>query len=75
MRDRPSDDGGLPRILSAKQVRSMLGVSATTLWRMINVQKSFPRPRPISANRVGWREDDVKAWIDRRFAGDQPQEE
>jgi predicted DNA-binding transcriptional regulator AlpA len=67
MRDR----GELPRILSAKQVRTLLGVSQTTLWRMINVQRVFPRPTPISAHRVGWREADVKAWIDRRF-GDKP---
>jgi predicted DNA-binding transcriptional regulator AlpA len=41
---------------------------------MVNVQRCFPRPTPISAHRVGWREADVKAWIDRRF-GDQPSEE
>jgi predicted DNA-binding transcriptional regulator AlpA len=68
------DEGELPRILNAKQVRAMLGVSQTTLWRMVNVQRCFPRPTPISAHRVGWREADVKAWIGRRF-GDQPSEE
>jgi predicted DNA-binding transcriptional regulator AlpA len=68
MRERPSDQGGLPRILSAKQVRALLGVSRTTLWRMINVQKCFPRPTPISSTqRVGWLEADVRAWIERRF--------
>jgi predicted DNA-binding transcriptional regulator AlpA len=67
------DQGELPRILNAKQVRAMLGVSQTTLWRMINVSKVFPRPTPISAHRVGWREADVKAWIHHRF-GEQPRE-
>jgi predicted DNA-binding transcriptional regulator AlpA len=61
------DQRELPRVLNAKQVRAMLSVSQTTLWRMINVSKVFPRPTPISAHRVGWRETDVKAWIDRRF--------
>jgi predicted DNA-binding transcriptional regulator AlpA len=70
--ERPmSDQGELPRVLNAKQVRAMLSISQTTLWRMINVSKVFPRPTRISAHRVGWREADVKAWIDRRF-GDQP---
>jgi prophage regulatory protein len=65
---RPTrDHGELPRILNAKQVRAMLGVSQTTLWRMINVSKVFPRPMPISAHRVGWREAEVKAWVDSRF--------
>jgi predicted DNA-binding transcriptional regulator AlpA len=68
------DQGELPRVLNAKQVRAMLSVSQTTLWRMINVSKVFPRPTPISAHRVGWREADVKAWIDRRF-GDLPGKE
>jgi predicted DNA-binding transcriptional regulator AlpA len=61
------DQEELPRILNAKQVRAMLGVSQTTLWRMINVSKVFPRPTPISAHRVGWHEAEVKAWIDSRF--------
>jgi predicted DNA-binding transcriptional regulator AlpA len=68
------DQGEVPRVLNAKQVRAMLSVSQTTLWRMINVSKVFPRPTPISAHRVGWREADVKAWINRRF-GDQPSQE
>jgi predicted DNA-binding transcriptional regulator AlpA len=67
------DHGELPRILNAKQVRAMLGVSQTTLWRMINVSKVFPRPTPISPHRVGWREAQVKAWVDSRF-GEQPRE-
>jgi predicted DNA-binding transcriptional regulator AlpA len=61
------DHGELPRILNAKQVRAVLGVSQTTLWRMINVSKVFPRPTPISAHRVGWREAEVRAWVDSRF--------
>lgn len=68
------DQEELPRILNAKQVRAMLGVSQTTLWRMINVQRCFPRPTPISAHRVGWREADVRAWIERRF-GSKPSDE
>jgi prophage regulatory protein len=70
MRKPPSDQGGLPRILSAKQVRAMLGVSRTTLWRMIKASR-FPRPTLISPQRLGWLEADVRAWIDRLFGIDE----
>lgn len=65
MRDRSSDDG-LPRLVSAKDVVRACGISRTTLWRMIR-DKQFPPAVAISPNRVGWRESDVKDWIDRRF--------
>jgi predicted DNA-binding transcriptional regulator AlpA len=54
----PTRDG---RLLRWPQVREIVGLSRTTVWRL---QKAglFPDPIEVSVNRVAWRERDVEAW-------------
>lgn len=51
-----------PRLLRARVVCERTGLSRTTLWRLER-RGAFPRHRQLSANVVGWLEEEVTAWI------------
>lgn len=53
----PSD-----RILSALEVCTRLGISRTTIWRLIR-RRQFPTALRLSPGRVGWPESQLAAWI------------
>jgi len=55
----------ISRILSNREVVELLGLSAATVWRLRR-RGDFPEPIALSPGRVGWREHDLVAWIDRR---------
>jgi predicted DNA-binding transcriptional regulator AlpA len=58
-------------ILGDRAVRQLTNLSRTTIWRLERHGK-FPRRLRLSGNRVGWRADEVLAWIQalpRGFAG------
>jgi prophage regulatory protein len=50
------------RLLRARTVCDRTGLSRSTIWRLER-RGAFPLHRRISANAVGWLEDDVDAWI------------
>lgn len=55
------------RIIRPTELRQILGVSASTLWRM---QKSGALPRPfklgLGARAVGWKSRVIEDWIESR---------
>lgn len=53
------------RILTTGEVLDLLPYSKVHLWRMVRAG-TFPAPLQLSERRVGWREADIKAWIDNR---------
>ncbi len=53
----------LPRILRKKEVLKVIGKSESSLYRDINAGR-FPTPVRLGQNSVGWREDDVRNWLD-----------
>ena len=53
------------RILSPRDVVIMLGISEVTIWRM-RKRGEFPEPLRVSPRRVGWRESDIREWLDSR---------
>ena len=55
-------------ILNAKQVTQITNLSRVTLWRLERSGK-FPKRINISANRIGWLEEDIANWIDNRPRG------
>jgi prophage regulatory protein len=60
--DRPD------RILRWRETCERIGVSRTTLWRMIN-RGAFPAPIPLSSPAaVGWIEREVEDWLKQRAA-------
>ena len=53
------------KILKAKEVASMINLSRVTIWRLENEGKFPPRIK-ISSKRIGWLEDEVTKWIEKR---------
>jgi prophage regulatory protein len=51
--------------LSKQQVLAKIPVTGPTLWAWVRAGK-FPRPREISANKIGWVESEVDAWMQSR---------
>jgi prophage regulatory protein len=50
------------RFVGKPEVLRIVGFSQATLWREVRAGR-FPAPVPISANRVGFLESEVKAWM------------
>jgi predicted DNA-binding transcriptional regulator AlpA len=53
---------GADAMLNKKQVAAMIGVSVSTLDRMVD-REEFDEPRQLSPRRVGWLLSTVQAWI------------
>ena len=62
---RTTDRSILDRFLAKPEVLRIAGFSAATLWREVQAGR-FPAPVWISANRVGFVESEVRAWISSR---------
>ena len=50
------------RFLAKPEVLRIAGFSAATLWREVQAGR-FPAPIPISPNRVGFLESEVREWV------------
>lgn len=53
------------KILRPKQVATYLSLSLATLWRL-NKEGDFPQKIQLSVKSVGWFEDDIAAWLEKR---------
>ena len=60
--------GAIERFLSRAEVRTLTGLSATTIWREIRAGR-FPAPVVLSPNRKGFRAHDVAQWMRSRSKG------
>ena len=60
-----SPDSSSNRIVRAREVQKMTGLSRTTIWRLEN-KGDFPRRVSLGVGSVGWLHGDVKRWIDSR---------
>jgi len=56
------------QLLSTDEVMRRTTLSRSTLWRLSR-SGAIPRPIRITPGRIGWRESDVAAWLDRGHAG------
>lgn len=54
------------RIIRAKEVQNMTGLSRTTLWRFEKNGK-FPARVGLGASSVGWKLSEVQAWIEEKW--------
>lgn len=50
------------QFLRFSEVRSITGLSRSTIWRR-EKDGTFPQRRQISSNRVAWLRTQVEAWI------------
>ena len=57
-----TDRSTADRFMAKPEVLRIVGFSAATLWREVQAGR-FPAPVLISANRVGFLESEVCAWI------------
>ena len=53
------------KIIRGRKVRERVGKSRTSLWRAVK-NGSFPAPVSIGANAIGWYEDEIDDWLERR---------
>src|SRR5262245_24267789 len=60
--------GVLMHILRTVDVTRLTGLSRTTLWRMER-QGKFPARIRLSLNSVGWRDEEVRHWVETRPRG------
>lgn len=60
------------RFMPRSEVISATGLSDTTLWREYRAGR-FPKPIPLTKNRVGWLESEVRAWMAERLQSSQTQ--
>ncbi len=59
------------RFVRPVEVVKMLGVSRTTLWRMVQAG-AFPKPVRITERNRGYLLDDVQAWMEARLEASLP---
>ena len=60
------------RFMPRSEVISATGLSDTTLWREYRAGR-FPKPIPLTKNRVGWLESEVREWMADRSQSRQTQ--
>lgn len=53
------------------EVASLVTLATATIQRLVR-ENGFPRPRQLSANRVGWLLREVEAWAEERPVSDLP---
>jgi len=49
------------KLLRFPTIRERTGLSRSAIWRLERC--AFPKHRKISANTVGWLEEEIDAWI------------
>jgi prophage regulatory protein len=59
---RVLSDEAIARIIGESEVHRLTNLSRTTRWRLEREGK-FPQRVRLSRNRVGWRADEISAWL------------
>ena len=57
----------LPRMMRRREVETATGLSRTTIYRMI-AEGTFPKPTKLGVRASGWREDEIRDWLESRKA-------
>lgn len=52
-----------PTIHRLPAVRQITGLGRSTIYRLVDAGQ-FPRPVPLGLRAVGWRADEISAWLD-----------
>ena len=55
----------LPKIHRLRTVRQITSLSTSTLYAMM-ARGEFPRPLRLGKRAVGWREADLRDWLESR---------
>jgi prophage regulatory protein len=54
-----------PRVMRIGEVASALSLCRSTIYRMMQEDR-FPKPLQLSGRPVGWRSEDIDAWLAHR---------
>lgn len=54
------------RFLRISDVMEYLGISRATVYRLVERDPTFPRPRQIAEHRVAWDLEELEAWAKAR---------
>ena len=57
----------IPVILRRSQLEKQLGLTRSTIYKMMQ-DNAFPRPIKIGRRAVGWPENEVHDWLEKRVA-------
>ena len=55
------------RILRLPTVKELTGLSRSTIYRQIS-EGSFPQAIPLGGRAVGWIEEEIAGWVDKKIA-------
>lgn len=58
-----------PRMLRLPAVIAMAGIGRDTIYKLVR-NGEFPRPRKLTDHCTGWREDEIREWIESRPVSD-----
>ena len=53
----------VPQILRRSQLEARLGLARSSIYKMMN-EGTFPRPVKLGLRAVGWRSEDIEAWLE-----------
>jgi prophage regulatory protein len=51
------------QILRVHQVSKKIGLSRATIYRLLKIDPTFPKPQKLAISAIGWQEQDIDAWI------------
>lgn len=51
------------QILKIKQVCKKIGMSRATVYRLLKIDQTFPKPLKLGLAAIGWLESDIEAWL------------
>jgi len=54
------------RFLNIKEVQQLIGKSRASIYRYLQHDPSFPKPRKLSVHSISWVSTEVYAWIESR---------
>ncbi|HKJ87570.1 MAG TPA: AlpA family transcriptional regulator [Gammaproteobacteria bacterium] len=57
------------RVLRLREVCARYGLSKTSVYRLME-QGEFPQPVRLGPRAVGWRVEDLEAWLENRSTQD-----
>jgi prophage regulatory protein len=67
--DNLSGETAPERLLRLKEVRSLTGLGASTIYRLISEHRFPKQLHPLGNKIAAWRASEVSAWIAARAAG------
>lgn len=51
------------KLLTLKQTASILGISVTTIYRLLKHDQNFPKALRLARKKTVFREEDINKWV------------